>query len=277
MPRATNVRKPHEKGKVEKGAIHYIRHNFWPLRSFGNLEDLQRQADHWRDHVANVRVHGTTGKKPIERFDPTRMRPLPQHLPDCRDTAPGKVHTDYAVRFDGNFYTVPPWAITKHVVVKANNYTLNIYFKDKPIATHQRSYQRKMRIEQPSHRQEAGKYHRNFWRSHESAAFISLGEPAKKYLERLVDTNQPIKKNLKKLLALKDEYGAYALIEAIERATSHRAYGAHYIENILYQQMTPQSTHHPVRLKNNHLNTIRLEQPCLAEYDAWVIKRKKQP
>ena len=274
-PKATNVRKPHEKGKVEKGAIHYIRYNFFPLRSFSNLEDIQRQADLWTDHVANVRVHGTTGKRPKERFNKEVMRPLPQLLPDCRDTAHGKVHTDYSVRFDGNFYTVPPWTIGKQVVIKADNHTLTIYFKDKSIATHRRSYKRKQRLELPSHREEARKHHRNFWRSHETAAFISLGEPAKTYLERLVQSNQPIKKNLKKLLALKDEYGTYALIEAIKRATLHNAYGAHYIENILYQQMTPESKHHPVKLKKEYLNRIRLEQPCLADYDAFVIKRRK--
>ncbi|TFG36172.1 MAG: IS21 family transposase, partial [Candidatus Aminicenantes bacterium] len=39
VPYACNVRSPHEKGKVEKGAIHYIRYNFFPLRSFDNLKD----------------------------------------------------------------------------------------------------------------------------------------------------------------------------------------------------------------------------------------------
>ena len=83
-PIACNVRQPQEKGKVEKGAIHYIRHNFWPLRSFTNLDDLQAQANHWRDQVANRRVHRTTGWRPIERFQPEAMRPLPEFLPDCR-------------------------------------------------------------------------------------------------------------------------------------------------------------------------------------------------
>jgi len=63
VPYACNVRSPHEKGKVEKGAIHYIRYNFWPLRSFNDLKDVQAQADHWRDHVANLRVHSTTEER----------------------------------------------------------------------------------------------------------------------------------------------------------------------------------------------------------------------
>ena len=103
-----------------------------------------------------------------------------------------------------------------------------------------------------------------------------MGEAAKTYLERLTATNQPIKKNVKKLLYLKDEYGSYALIEAIKKATLHNAYGAHYIENILYQEMTPKRNHPPVKVKQENLNHIRLEEPSLAEYDAFVIKRRRK-
>jgi len=275
VPVACNVAQPHEKGKVEKGAIHYIRYNFWPLRSFRDLRDLQVQANHWRDHVANVRVHSTTGERPIDRFKAECMRPLPELLPDCRDTAICKVYPDFSIRFDGNSYTVPPWAIDKGVVAKADQHTLTIYFKDKPIATHHRSWERRKRIELPSHREAARKEQRRIWRSQEVAAFISLGEAAKTYLEHLTATNQPIKKNLKKLLNLKAEYGPYALIEAIKKATLHNAYGAHYIENILYQEMTPKRHHPPVKVKQENLNRIRLEEPSLAQYDALVIKRRK--
>ena len=276
VPIACNVAKPHEKGKIEKGAIHYIRYNFWPLRSFKDLKDLQAQANHWRDHVANVRIHSTTGEKPIDRFKAESMRPLPELLPDCRDTAPLKVHSDFSIRFDGNSYTVPPWAIGKQVIAKADNHTLTIYLKDKPIATHARSWKRKERIELPSHKEAARKHQRKLWRSQEVAAFISLAEEAKTYLEGLTAANQPIKKNLKKLLALKDEYGSYALIEAIKKATLHNAYGAHYIENILYQEMTPKTDHPPVKVKQENLNRIRLEEPSLAQYDALVIKRRRK-
>jgi transposase len=95
-PVACNVALPQEKGKVEKGAIHYIRHNFWPLRTFRDLTDLQAQANQWRDQVANVSVHTPTGQPPIQRFDPKAMRSLPALLPDCRDTTHVKVHTDFS-------------------------------------------------------------------------------------------------------------------------------------------------------------------------------------
>jgi transposase len=275
VPRACNVRSPHEKGKVEKGAIHYIRYNFFPLRSFYDLKDLQPQADQWRDHVANVRLHSTTGQRPIDRFKPHTLRPLPAFLPDCRDTASVKVYSDFSVRFDANSYTVPPWAIGRQVTVKADTHTLSVYLKNKLIATHHRSYKRKERIELPAHMETARKQQRRFWQSQYVRTFISLGEEAKTYLEHLVSNNHPIKNNLKKLLSLKDDYGDYALIQAIKKASLHNAYGAHYIENILYQEMTPKIYHPPVRLKDDKLNNIRLEKPALAEYDSFVIKRRK--
>jgi hypothetical protein len=91
----------------------------------------------------------------------------------------------------------------------------------------------------------------------------------------LATTNEPLTKQVKKLLALKDDYGTQALLDAMQRATLHQAFGAHYIENILYQEMTPRRQHPPVRLKQAHLNQIRLEEPALADYDAFVLKRTR--
>jgi len=52
--------------------------------------------------------------------------------------------------------------------------------------------------------------------------------------------------------------------------------GADYVENIVHQKMTPKNDHPPVRLKNEHLNRIRLNQPSLAEYDAHALKGEKK-
>ena len=193
-PKPCNVRQPQEKGKVEKGAIHYIRHNFWPLRSFTGLADVQAQADTWRDKVANVRVHATTGKRPVDRFDPGAMRPLPELLPDCRDTAQAKVHTDFSIRFDANSYTVPPWLVGKSVTVRADHHRLQVYYRDRCVANHCRSWQRRQRIELAVHREEARKHLARHYRSVDVAALLSLGEVAKNYFDRMADANLHIKK-----------------------------------------------------------------------------------
>ena len=89
------------------------------------------------------------------------------------------------MRFDGNTYTVPPWLIGKAITVKADHHQVTCYFKDKTVATHLRCWQRKQRIELPHHREVVEKHHRRHWYSQEVAAFIALGETAKRYLEAL--------------------------------------------------------------------------------------------
>jgi len=275
VPIACNVAAPHEKGKIET-VIKYLRYNFWPLRTFTDLDDVNRQVRRWIDTVANVRVHQTTLQCPRDRFEGVGLRPLPELLPDCRETGTLKVYNDFAVRFDGNTYTTPPWAIGKRVTVKADRQTVTIFYQHKKLATHERCWQRAQRIETPSHKEQVRKLQRRLWLDKDIAAFSSIGKEAVTYLQALSRAGQPIKKNVSKLLSLKDDYGTTSIIYALKRALAHNAVGADYIENILYQEMTPEKQHPPVRLKKQALNNIRLQEPSLEEYDAHIIKRSKK-
>ena len=58
----------HSKGKVER-PIRYLRENFFYGRAFVNDEDLNEQAARWLEGTANVRRHGTTGERPVDRFE----------------------------------------------------------------------------------------------------------------------------------------------------------------------------------------------------------------
>ena len=275
FPVACNVRAPHEKGKVER-SIRYVRQNFWPLRSFKNLFDVQRQVIKWLDNVANVRVHQTTGQSPKERFADVLMTKLPGLLPDCRETCRVLVHKEFAVRFDGNAYTAPPWTIGKHITLKADQSTVTLYYHQKKVAAHNRCWKKKKRIEIPAHNEQVKKLQNRLWQDKHVAAFSSMGQPAVDFLHCLVLARQPVKKSIARLLSLKDEYGSFSLLYALEKAMEFKAYGADYVENILYQEMTPKNHHLPVKLKNDELNRIRLTEPCLADYDAYIIKRREK-
>jgi transposase len=271
-PVACNVRSPQEKGKVER-SIGYLRQSFWPLREIHTLADANAQVRRWLDEVANVRVHGGTGDKPAERFKGVRLRPLPEHLPECFETLSVFVHKDFAVRFDGNDYTVPPWTVGKSLLLKADNDAIRIFHKDKAVAAHPRCWEYKKRIEAPAHAEQVRRLQKRLWRDRDIALFASMGDEASSYLEALAEASQPIKKNISRLLELRDEYGVESLLYAIRKALHFKAYGADYIENILYQEMTPRRVHPPVKLGNEELNRIRLSMPSLAEYDAYAVKR----
>jgi hypothetical protein len=66
------------KGKVER-PIRYLRGNFLYGREFLGDGDLAAQAESWMEQTANVRIHGTTKEKPLERFirdEQSQLQPL---------------------------------------------------------------------------------------------------------------------------------------------------------------------------------------------------------
>ena len=273
FPKACSVGAPQEKGKVER-AIGYLRKNFWPLRRFIDLSDVNCQVRGWLSTVANVRIHQGTGQRPCDRFTQVVLQPLPAELPDCRQCLTVQVHKDFAVRFDANSYSTPPWSIGWQLTLKADQETVSLYERHKLIVAHARSWQRQQRIELPAHQELVRKIHKKLWRDRQVSLFAALGPAAREYLNALSEANQPIKKSVQRLLGLSDEYGSASVLWAIDKALAHRAYGADYIQNILYQKMLPQRHHLPVTLKQPELNGIRLPQPSLADYDSIVLKRR---
>ncbi len=273
-PIACNVRAPHEKGKIE-ASIKYLRNNFFPARKFTDLEDVQVQVREWLDTVANVRNHKTTGQKPIERLRKDKLTMLPSVLPDCRETGTYLVHKDFGVRFDGNVYTTPPWTVGKKIILKANNNQVFIYHKDRQLSIHERCWSRNTRIENANHVEQVKKLKKRRYFNRQTEVFLSLGKLAYDFIEKLSESNQSPNKTIEKLLILKDEYGEKSLLYAMEKAMNSKLYGADYIENILYQEMTPKVDHPLVTLEKNELNNIRLKSTSLREYDALAIKRKR--
>jgi transposase len=65
--RACRPYRARTKGKVER-PIRYLREDFLYGREFLGDADLDAQAKAWLETVANVRIHGTTGESPLERF-----------------------------------------------------------------------------------------------------------------------------------------------------------------------------------------------------------------
>jgi transposase len=76
--RACRPYRAQTKGKVER-PIGYVRGNLLYGREFLGDADLAAQTDHWLEHTANARVHGTTGEVPRTRFERDEraiLRPL---------------------------------------------------------------------------------------------------------------------------------------------------------------------------------------------------------
>ncbi len=123
-------------------------------------------------------------------------------MADFREIETLQVYKDFGIRFDANVYTVPPRMVGKTVTVKADRKTVSIYHKDKVVAAHKRCWQRRKRIELESHKEQVRKLRKKVMMDKEVSVFMSLGQDAVDYLEKLADASQPLKKTVKGLLLL---------------------------------------------------------------------------
>lgn len=144
VPAASPPYWPRVKGKVERG-VGYLKTSFLEGRSFSDLEDLNRQLEHWLDTVANVRIHGTTGERPVDRHrvELERLRPasaVPAY--DVRPLELRKVPADCHFSFEGVRYSVPPHACGHTVTVRPSGERpgdrLSVSLGDELLVEHQR-------------------------------------------------------------------------------------------------------------------------------------------
>ncbi|MBI4801004.1 MAG: IS21 family transposase [Elusimicrobia bacterium] len=77
-PVPCNVRSAWEKGKVES-AIKYVRSAFLAGRPLVNVSQLNQDGRAWLDTQANVRLHGGTHERPVDRFitEAAQLQSLP--------------------------------------------------------------------------------------------------------------------------------------------------------------------------------------------------------
>ena len=108
-PRLCRAYRAQTKGKVESG-VKYFKRNFLAGRRFRDDLDFNEQLAEWTATVADVRVHGTTHERPIDRFARERDALIPAPAGRAfRLEAPltRVVATDYLVTVDTNRYSVP--------------------------------------------------------------------------------------------------------------------------------------------------------------------------
>ena len=118
-PRLCRPYRAQTKGKVESG-VKYIKRNFLPGRHFRDLADFNEQLLAWLAEVSDVRVHGTTHQRPIDRFAeeaPRLMRSAGQPSFLEATVRERVVPGDWLVSIDTNRYSVPCTLVGKTVQV----------------------------------------------------------------------------------------------------------------------------------------------------------------
>ena len=268
--KACTPRKPNQKGRVER-SISYIKSSLLNGLELSSFTGLNAHADAWRDHVANTRIHSVTKAKPIDLFQKEKksLKVLPIHPYDCAVIETLNANSQAFVSFDSNQYSVPgEYAPRKGMIARIYPDSLYIYYKDKLIAQHVRSYQRNEPIKNPDHEQQLLKQRRNARERRLLQAFLALTHKAEEYYLGITEKSLNPTHHLKKIMAIAEIYGEEKTARAIEDACEAHAFSSEYIAHILEQQQRILPQKSPLHLtRKNDLLELHIPPPDLSIYN----------
>jgi transposase len=140
-PRACRPYRARTKGKDERG-VAYVKKNAIAGREFGSWGELEAHLVCWTREVADVRIHGTTGEAPLERFEREEaqaLQPLrgkPSFLAERELVR--IVHSDCCVEVEANWYSAPQALIRQRVSVLVADQQVLIRHGGRIVARHER-------------------------------------------------------------------------------------------------------------------------------------------
>jgi transposase len=153
-PTLCTVRKPNQKGKVER-AIRYLRDRFLAGQTFHSIEEGNRAFRRFLAEVAHLRPHPVLPQRTVgEAYDAERPRllALPTPPPETARVEPAPVDRQAFVRVDTNRYSVPTDHGDTVRTLVVDDEQVRVLDGQTVIAAHPRSWGRRQVIEDPAHR-----------------------------------------------------------------------------------------------------------------------------
>jgi hypothetical protein len=139
---ACNVGKG-EKGVVENG-VGYVKKNLLNGLDIADFKIMQPATRHWLESVANIRTHGQTGQKPVDRFAKEKifLQPLPPEPYYIGVVRQMRASRQFRLTIDTNHYSVPAQLAGVRLTVKLYPDRICFYHDNNLVARHVRSYDR---------------------------------------------------------------------------------------------------------------------------------------
>lgn len=228
---------PQSKGIVEN-AVSYVKKSFLAGRQLNRFEELKPAASLWLETVANVRQHGETQTRPIDRLSEERphlvaLNPQPYAAVQTRTV---RASRRCRVTIDTNRYSVPTKYAGALLTAQLSSERLWLYADTTPVAEHIRRFGRRLDLENPDHVRELEAQKKNGARQRLLLRFLELTPAAGPYHRALAERRLNAGHHLSRIVELIPAHGAEALAAAIESAHELGAYSSDYIVNLLEQR-----------------------------------------
>ncbi|EFK06129.1 integrase core domain protein [delta proteobacterium NaphS2] len=250
-------------------AVGYVKKNFLAGLRIPDFQALGPAAGYWLDNIANVRIHGVTRKRPIDLFEEEKslLNPLPHNPFDVGAISQVRASSQFRITLDTNKYSVPAEYAGLRLLLKAYPDRLCIYFQDKLIARHERSYDRHQDFEDPDHvkpllvQRKKARDQKLFMR------FMALSKRAQQYYRKMEQRRMNPMHHVRKIVALSEIYSTESVARAMEDAFHFQAFSSEYIANILEQRSRVLPEPGALHLtRREDLLELKVDQPNLNVY-----------
>jgi transposase len=263
------VGQAHEKGRVEN-AVGFTKKNLLAGNELTDFAQVNPAARHWLDSVANVRIHGSTKRRPVDLFQTEKpsLKPLPAQPYDVGVIRPARANSQFRVTVDTNTYSVPAAYAGAALTLKLYPDHLCFYHQDKLIARHVRCYDRHRDFENPDHPRVLLAQRRRARDQKLLLRLLALTPKADAFYQGLAERRLNVLMHVRKIVALSEIYGPELTRRAIEDALEFQAFSCEYVANLLEQRRRllpePGALH---LTRRQDLLELELPQPDLSLYD----------
>lgn len=251
---AARVRKPRDKGSVEKGVDVSYKRIYAPLRhqTFSSLEELNAAIRKQIDALSNrpFKVREGNRRQIFIEEERSTLKELPSTPYQIKYITESKVQRNYHVIVgqDRHQYSVPYTLIGKRLKIIYTSDTVEIYDSLKRVAVHKRSYRKNGYTTLIEHRPPAHRYvaEQRAWSDEDFLRQASyIGQSTQRVIKRMLKSNTFYEQTYNSclgVLRLAKEYGNARLEAACERVEDAPKINYTIISNILKNHLDQDTT-----------------------------------
>jgi len=245
---------PQENLKVER-PFSYLERSFVNGREFKDMDDLKKQLQRWLIDVNDVRIHGTTKKRPIDMYieEHPFLQVLPANHFDTTQVVHLVVNQESCVQWKGYLYVMPDKYMYEVCPVRIADDHLVVYSPTgEQLVTHP--------LAEPGRKERYVGVHQKTSKKPDLviADVISRLEAFAPEMREYIDQVKRHKPgswrhHLKSLLAMKVNYRVEDILVAVRRAQQYKVFESGAIERFLTNNSEPRySIKLSLKRNNNH-------------------------
>lgn len=239
-PKTITPRRPVENLKIER-PFWYLERSFLNGREFKDIEDLKIQLGQWLTQVNDLRIHGTTKKRPIDMYieEQPYLQGLPANHYDTAVVTYKVVNQESCIYWEGYQYVVPEKYMYELCGVRITSEQIMIYAPGgEQIACH-------LLAEKGRKERYVGDHKRYAKKPDLAIADVidrleSFSPEMSQYIEQ-VRRHKPgsWRHHLRSLLALRVNYRVEDILVAVRRACKYKVFESGTIERFLENNSEP--------------------------------------